>query len=195
MEGLIELLDETNLRAVVTVVAIIAGTFAVGRLLVYVVIDLILLRLAKRTATSLDNLLADAARRPLYFIVVLTGFNIAVGQLGGLDDSLQVVIQDALFVLVMVVGSYLAYRLLLDVLTWYAEEVAQRTETRFDEQFTGFIQRLLQIAMVMVVGIMILSKLEVDVSGLVAGLGVGSLAVALAAQTLLENTIAGFHHD
>jgi MscS family membrane protein len=151
-----------------------------------------LLRLAKRTETSLDNLLAEAARRPLYFIVVLTGFNIAVGQLDGLDASLQVLIQDLLFVLVMVVGSYLAYSLLLDVLTWYAEGVAQRTETRFDEQFIGFIRRLLQIAMVVVVGIMILGKLDVNVSGLVAGLGVGSLAVALAAQTLLENTIAGF---
>jgi MscS family membrane protein len=42
------------------------------------------------------------------------------------------------------------------------------------------------------VGIIILSHLEIEVSGLVATLGIGSLAIALAAQATLGDMISGF---
>jgi MscS family membrane protein len=192
MDNLSQLLNADFLQRIAIIGGIIAGAFIVGRLATFLLIDVLFKRLTRRTRTTLDDMLAEAARRPLYFIFVLIGFNIAVGQLEGLSETLRNSIKDVLLVVVVVVGAVMAYRLLVDILTWYAKGVAQRTETRFDEQFVGFIRRVLQIAMVILVAIMILGSLDVDVTGLVAGLGVGSLAIALAAQTLLEDTFAGF---
>jgi MscS family membrane protein len=188
MENLSQFLDADTLRQMLIVAGIIAVTFIVGRLAMFVLIDLVFMRLVKRTKTTLDDRIVEAARRPLYFIIVLLGFNITVGQVRTISDSLRLAIQDGLQAVVIVVGAYLAYKLLLDVLTWYA----QGTQTRFDEQFVGFARRVLQIVMVILVGIMILGSLDVNITGLVAGLGVGSLAIALAAQALLEDTFAGF---
>ena len=192
MDNLGQFLDTDTLRQILIVAGIIAGTLIAGRLATLVLIDLVFKRLTRRTKTMLDDMIVEAARRPLYFIFVLLGFNVAVGQLRAISDSLRFAIQDVLLVVVILVGAYLAYKLLLDVLTWYAQGVAQRTETRFDDQFVGFARRVLQIVMVILVAIMILGSLDVDITGLVAGLGVGSLAIALAAQALLEDTFAGF---
>ncbi|MGD2057973.1 MAG: mechanosensitive ion channel family protein, partial [Anaerolineales bacterium] len=75
---------------------------------------------------------------------------------------------------------------------WYQEEISERTETDLDNQLIPFFRRLMQIVLVMIALIIMLGHFEADISALVTTLGVGSLAVALAAQETLADTIAGF---
>jgi MscS family membrane protein len=48
------------------------------------------------------------------------------------------------------------------------------------------------IVVAVIAGIILLDRFEVEVSGLVTTLGIGSLAIALAAQSALSDTIGGF---
>jgi MscS family membrane protein len=59
------------------------------------------------------------------------------------------------------------------------------------KQLVRVIFRIATIVVVTVIGVMAMQRLGVPVAGLIAGLGVGGLAIALAAQSTLENFIGG----
>ena len=90
------------------------------------------------------------------------------------------------------VGFVFVARLASSLLTWYGKEVAPRTESEIDDQLLPFARRVMMILLTIIGLIILLSHFEIDVSGLVATLGIGSLAIALAAQASLADTISGF---
>ena len=59
------------------------------------------------------------------------------------------------------------------------------------KQLVRAISRIATIVVVIVIAVMAMQRLGVPVAGLIAGLGVGGLAIALAAQGTLENFISG----
>jgi MscS family membrane protein len=59
------------------------------------------------------------------------------------------------------------------------------------KQLVKVVFRIATIVVVTIVAVMALQRLGVPVAGLIAGLGVGGLAIALAAQSTLENFIGG----
>ena len=63
---------------------------------------------------------------------------------------------------------------------------------QFDEQVLPFARRVLLGLLTIVTCIMLLSHFDVDVSALVTTLGIGTLAIALAAQNTLSDVINGF---
>jgi MscS family membrane protein len=69
----------------------------------------------------------------------------------------------------------------------YFERLAEKTETRMDDQLIPLVVIILKILLFAVGIVLILSELDVDVTGLIAGLSIGGLALALAAQDTLKN--------
>ncbi|MBQ3904561.1 MAG: mechanosensitive ion channel, partial [Eubacterium sp.] len=55
-----------------------------------------------------------------------------------------------------------------------------------------FISNILKIIIVMFAVVMVISELGYNINGLITGIGVGGLAVSLAAQDAISNLIAGF---
>lgn len=65
--------------------------------------------------------------------------------------------------------------------------VAARRGTKLDEHLTPLIARVTRVAIVGLGLVLVVEELGYNVAGLVAGLGIGGLAVALAAQDTLGN--------
>jgi len=76
---------------------------------------------------------------------------------------------------------------IIDVVMKYAEKFTQKTTSRLDEQLIPIIKRVLQAIVVAAGIIQILHILHVNVTTLVAGISIGGLALALAAQDTLKN--------
>jgi MscS family membrane protein len=70
---------------------------------------------------------------------------------------------------------------------------AALTESKSDDQLIPFLMEIIRIV-VIVIGIFIFmgSVFKVDIGALIAGLGIGGLALALAAKESLENLLASF---
>ena len=76
---------------------------------------------------------------------------------------------------------------ILDVIMVYAMRYTEKTESKLDEQLMPIIRRTLQ-AVLMVGGIVeAMRMLGVNVTTLIAGISIGGLALALAAQDMLKN--------
>jgi small-conductance mechanosensitive channel len=172
-------------------VAILIAAAILGWL-VLLVIDKVFTRLARRTRTSFDNAILDAVRGPIFWLIMFLALRQALNQLTFLPETWQETRRDLTFVFNLFVGYLFLYKLTSNLLSWYSREMARRTASRFDEQVLPFARRVVLGLMTIVAGIILLSHFDVDVSALVTTLGIGTLAIALAAQNTLADTINGF---
>ena len=75
----------------------------------------------------------------------------------------------------------------VDVLDIYFTRLSKKTESTLDDQLVPLIRKALKAFIVIVGVLVILQNLEVDVWPILAGLSVGGVAVALAAQDTIKN--------
>ena len=88
--------------------------------------------------------------------------------------------------------AYWFSRITNGLFNWYAVNVAARTRTDLDDKFIPLFRRMAGTLIWTIALIVLLGRLGVNISALVAALGVSSLAIALAAQDTIANIIAGF---
>ncbi|MEL6182019.1 MAG: mechanosensitive ion channel family protein, partial [Myxococcota bacterium] len=89
--------------------------------------------------------------------------------------------------LVMTVSVVMLLWRLIDVLCNFLAARAAGTETKLDDQLIPLVRKTLKIVLVTVAVLFILQNMNVDVRSLLAGLGLGGLAIALAAKDTLAN--------
>jgi|GEM_PF-186837 len=189
MDGFSWPFSEEILRQLATAGLIVVLVAVVARV-VMLFLDRIVLRIIGRTKTAMDNLIINAVRTPIYVFIVLLGVRAALIQLSFLNETWRVMLEGVLFVVLVSLGYVVLYRLIRDIIGWYVRDLA--FERAIDEQFLGFLRSVIQLVALAIVGIMIMAHFGLNISALVATLGVGSLAFALAAQAFLADTIAGF---
>jgi MscS family membrane protein len=156
------------------------------------ILDKIIGRVTGLTKSTLDNLLLDAVRPPLYWLVIILALEAAIKRLDFLTAGYRTQVSDMTFILYSLLVTVVIWRLVNALAGWYSTEVAAKTETPIDDQMVPFVRRILLIVVIVVMGIIVLGHFQVEISGLVTTLGIGSLAVALAAQAALSDTISGF---
>jgi|GEM_PF-126076 len=81
---------------------------------------------------------------------------------------------------------WLGYRM-IDVLGDFLQAKADKTESRLDDQLVPLVTKTLKVFVCIIGGIFILQNLDVNVGSLLAGLGLGGLAFALAARDTIAN--------
>lgn len=89
-----------------------------------------------------------------------------------------------------VVAAFMALRFSWVVVDVAADQMVRRaqiTPGRMDDHIVPLIRRMLKIAVIALAGALVLQTFGVNVGSLVAGLGIGGLAVALAAKDTIGN--------
>ncbi|MBN1324012.1 MAG: mechanosensitive ion channel family protein [Methanotrichaceae archaeon] len=189
LEGLSSFSLHISAEDVAIFFLIILLTLATRRLALYL-LEKELARLAGKTSTELDNILVKALIGPVSYLVLIAGGYLAVDSLhlpeeaGGLN--LSGIIDSIFFLGFAVVALYLLLNL-IDLLGYYLHKITLRTETRLDEQLVPLIIKSLKIGAVIFTVLSIVQTLGWNVTTLIAGLGIGYLALALAAQETVSN--------
>ncbi|MDJ0767883.1 MAG: mechanosensitive ion channel [Ilumatobacter sp.] len=83
-----------------------------------------------------------------------------------------------------------AYRL-IDVLTDVLARRAELTDSRLDDSLVPLLRTTLRLFATILGILFVLSNLDVNITSLIAGLGLGGLAIALAAQDTVRNLLGG----
>lgn len=141
-------------------------------------------RMAARTSTRMDDILLDAAGSPLNLLILASGL-LLLGRLLPMTEEADRAL-DILYRF-FVVGSFVWFvdRLGRGLIGLFAERVP------FISQSRGVVQGTVRVAF-FAIGILILfDSMGISITPLIASLGVGSLAVALALQPTLANLFAG----
>ncbi len=146
---------------------------------------------AKKTETLLDDMVIEAVKRPLYYLIILVGVDLAVQGISTFPE-LTKNMDSVLFVAEVLVGAFFVTRLVRVFALWYAKNIAAKAKSRFDDEFVPLFNRTADVFIYGSAIVIILDFFTYDITAVVAGLGIAGLAVALAAQDTLSNMISGF---
>ena len=144
--------------------------------------------LAARTKSRYDDLLLGALQKPAEFLIVIAGLFVAVQvlQLPSEPVNLQRFAHAMLKVLVTFDVAWALFNL-VNLLEVYLEKWVTRTESTLDDHLLPFIRKSLRAFIIFIAVLMTIQNLGYSISGLLASLGIGGLAVALAAKDTLAN--------
>jgi small-conductance mechanosensitive channel len=170
---------------------IVLGTILLGRWLIRLLVHRLLPVITRRTKSTLDDYLVGALHPPLYILAIVYALEIGLRRIDFIPESLGTPLDDTFYVLYVIASFIALARIVNSFGHWYTEVLAPKTETNLDEQLMPFFRRVALIILVMIAAIILLSHFQIDVTALVTTLGVGSLAIALAAQETLSDTISG----
>ena len=149
-----------------------------------------LAELAKKTKTEIDDLLVVAFKSPLGYLILVCGIYAAIASLH-LPDQMGILkiawFHHFFFTIAFTFVVLLLMLNLINVVAYQLYKVTQKTETKLDEQLAPLLIKSLKVVVVTITILAMMDNLEYNITSLLAGLGVGGLALALAAQETVSN--------
>lgn len=144
--------------------------------------------IAGRTDSHVDDLLFEAAEKPAYWLILLIGILATVHVLNppAADFPLLGPIDHGVRIAAIVLAAWFLWRL-IDGTAAHMAARAGHAEAGFDMQILPFIAKTLK-AFLVVTGVLVVAQnLGYSISGLIASLGIGGIAVAMAARDSIAN--------
>ena len=152
----------------------------------------LILRFTHWTPTDLDSRLVRATRRPLTFGIVVLGAYLALTLPFDLIGGQQRALNTVAGLLGLILGVVGVASVISNAFGWYLERAnALAAGSNLATRLVPLFRRIGVTLVYVVGGLLMLDQLGVDVTPLIAGLGLGGLAVALAIQPTLANLFAG----
>lgn len=142
-------------------------------------------KLVGRTTTHWDDLLIEESEKPISFLFMI-GFFWATFTNLMLSVNTNYYLSTLLDVAFLGSLVWFFYNL-SNVFTQYLDDLTAKTESKLDDQLVPLIRKTLKVFVVVIGIIFILQNNGINVTSLLAGLGLGGLAIALAAKDTLAN--------
>lgn len=174
----------------VMALGIIVVTMVVGRI-VFWVFKNILRVVASKTATKFDDIIVDAVERPLLFILSLIGIWWALSTLT-LPDVVRGWVSNGYDFLVTIAFAWVLARFFDSMVREYVAPKVAQSDTDLDDQLLPILRKGVKATIWVVAIIVGLDNAGYDVAALLAGLGIGGLAFAMAAKDTVSNLFGGF---
>ncbi len=168
---------------------IIVGTFILAKA-IYWLSGNIIKKVTKKTKSKLDDLIIDKIEEPVILALVLGGFWYAISYLN-VSEGFAGFADKAFYVAFTFDVSWLVVRLVDSVLVEYLSPLVKKTKGNLDDQLLPIIRKSLKATIWAVAVIVGLNNAGYDVGALLAGLGLGGLAFAMAAKDSVANLFGG----
>jgi small-conductance mechanosensitive channel len=177
---------DNSLRQWFIALAIAIGVVAFLRILVAVVINR-LVALSKRTSTQWDDIVARALQKTKMIILILVGIYAGSHVLDLSDVAEARMLKALIIILWFQVGIWSSAGLGCWLENYRERKLAEDPSAATVVTAAGFIAKIVLWAIVL---LLVLDNLGVEVTALIAGLGVGGIAIALAVQNILGDLLA-----
>ncbi len=169
--------------------AIVGGTIVVAKL-TYWSISIILRSITSRTQTKLDDLIIAKLERPAILGIILIGLYYATERLH-FAEKVDLYIHRAFVFLIAINVTWFIVRVVDALIEEYLKPYSKRDDNELNDQMILLIERGANLVLWTVGLILGLNNAGFDVGALIAGLGIGGLALALAAQDTVKNIFGG----
>jgi small-conductance mechanosensitive channel len=145
---------------------------------------------AKKRTTDIYVKIFNAFKSPTYIISFLVGVYLALWILEFYwIAQLYIVI---LSIFIILAGS-IAYELIPIIINEYGHSLAKKTKTTVDDSMIPIVIKIAKAIIVIIGFLLILKILGIDITPMLAGMGIAGIAVALALQDTLSNMFSGFY--
>lgn len=173
-----------------TALGIIVGVFIVAKIL-YWAFGNIIKKATSKTKTKLDDLLVDMLEEPVVFAVIIIGIWYALSMLT-FNEKIKHFIEMGYQFLIVFNIAWFFVRFFDALVEEYLVPLVNKTEGDLDDQLLPIAKKGIKIAIWAMAIIIGLNNAGYNIGALLAGLGIGGLAFALAAQDTVANLFGGF---
>jgi small-conductance mechanosensitive channel len=178
-----------NWQEVLITGIIILSALLASRIYLFI-IDKLITRIARRTASTLDDHLLQAVRNPGAILIALLGI---YGAIHRYQFRFQVVLDSVLFILAVLTFLYAIISLISVALEWYGDKISREREGEtVARELLPLADKIMRIVIAGIGLMVILDRYNISVHSILVTLGIGSLAVGLALQDTLANMFGGF---
>jgi MscS family membrane protein len=148
-------------------------------------------KLAGKSETKLDDYLIDIIEEPI--VVLIVTISVWLGQYFlTLNAAAEKFFDNIVMVLLAMTITWFALRLIDTLITLYVAPMVEKSESKLDDQILPLVRKSVKAVVLILASIVVLSNLGYDILSILAGIGIGGLAIALAAQDAVKNIIGGF---
>ena len=123
---------------------------------------------------------------PVLFLIFIIGLYYALKYLSGLDEY-YLIIDGSFFIITTLIIALLASRIITVITMGWL-----RVRKGF-KRTPGLLNKAITVIIFVIAIAVILAYFEIDITPLIAGVGLGALAIGLALQSTLSNFFAGVH--
>ncbi|MFQ5740401.1 MAG: mechanosensitive ion channel family protein [Acidobacteriota bacterium] len=169
---------------------IIVGAVIAGKIL-YWIFGRVVRRLTAKTKTRLDDIIVDMIEEPTTVVVALFGIWYGANTLT-LPDNVRLWVGQVFQVLIVLTIAWVISRLFDSLYREYLVPLAAKTETDLDDQILPIARKSVKVVIWALAIIIALDNAGYNVGALLAGLGIGGLALAMAAKDTVSNIFGGF---
>jgi MscS family membrane protein len=181
-----QVIEGVTVGGVIIAFVMILATLVVGKIAKWVIAGYAarLERLEKRT---LLRLILRAMATPVNVAIVGSGLWVALVALLVNNETLAEYGGAIGAAVVYVAIGWFVYNL-VDIAEHYLNKLVLRTETPLDDQLVPLVRKAMRVLIVIVVALFIAQNVfKANIGAMLAGLGIGGLAIALAAQDSIAN--------
>ncbi|PCI96542.1 MAG: transporter [Flavobacteriales bacterium] len=168
---------------------IILGAIVAGKIL-YWFFGNIIKKITDKTKTKIDDIIVDMIEEPIVLALAIIGMWYGLHRLEFSEEWHQFM-RNVYHILIAINVTWLIARLVDAVIQEYIVPLAEKTESSLDDQIIPVVRKVLR-SVIWILGIILaLNNAGYDVGALIAGLGIGGLALAMAAKDSVANIFGG----
>ena len=172
--------------------------FVVAALIVRIIISLIHRRLKNQDTSSVTSIILQSVKTPITAILLISGLLSAYLLVLSIENVLPSGFSDTRDlsikiwkVITILITTFAIAKTIDHLIDWYLLNIAEKTETKIDDTLLPTLRRVLPITIYAAGALVAIDSIGISISPILAGLGIGGLAVALAVQPTLSNFFAG----
>lgn len=167
----------------------IIGFFVILKI-IYTILKVVINQFTKRTKTTFDDDLLKILEYPLLIFLSVI-FILSSVSIFNLSENITNIINKLGKTILVVIGTWFLYSLIGIIYKHILTPLAKKSKSNLDDQIFPIVRKVLRVVLFILSGIYILDIFGINITPLLAGVGIGGLALAFAAQKVLADVFGG----
>ena len=154
------------------------------------ILGIIVLRLTRKTKTKADDFLAKRLYKWVFYFLLFIGLRFAIKYSNIFINFIDLItkIIDSLLILIVAYSIYVIIDVFIEV---GGGKWASKTKSTVDDSLIPLARKFTKLVFMIFGVLIVLSKWDIDITALVAGLGVAGIAISFAVKDSLSNIFGG----
>ncbi len=172
-----------------TAMLVVGAGIILGKIMYWIIGKYIKI-LAKKTKSRLDDILVDMFEEPIILSIFIFSFWYALSTLS-LSTKVDAFFDHVIYILIVFDVAWLIVRIFDSLVEEYVVPLVKTSESNLDDQVLPIIRKTIKVTIWSIAVVVGLNNAGYDIGALIAGLGIGGLALAMAAKDSVENLFGG----
>ena len=189
-EILQQLLPINQLTSEIIVAILLFGATATVGWVIYYIFSHYFSRWAQKTKTNLDDEILKSIRTMILLLIITIGIYYALTSLSFIAPY-EVELAQIFSVVQILLVAFAITRVANVLIDWYAARQVGYEKGK-NNHLMFILKKVVQLVVYVMSFLVILYVFKIDLSGVIVGLGVGGIAIALAVQNTLSDVFSAF---